>query len=321
MDLRARRLLRADRERKHDAEGLKMTSAAAVRHDPDQPAPSAGIGLRLPHLAEAAAGARSLPWLEVHPENFLANPHARELLLDISKHCRISLHTVGLSVGSADGLDRRHLKRIRELVDCVDPIFVSGHLAWSTHRGTYLNDLLPLPYNEESLSVVTAHVQELQDALGRAYLVENPASYLGFGASTMTEVDFLTALVDRTGCQLICDVSNAFLSAANMGYDAYGYIDAFPMHAVRELHLGGFTAEPDDAAPGAALLIDAHASPIAEPVWDLYRYTLRRFGRRPTLIEWDNDLPALRTLLAEAARADDVASAALMETRTRAVAQ
>jgi uncharacterized protein (UPF0276 family) len=280
----------------------------------------AGVGLRLPHLAEVAAGAPTSAWLEVHPENFLANPHARELLLNIAERHALSLHSVGLSVGSVAGVDREHLKRIRRLVDEVDPILVSGHLAWSTHRGVYLNDLLPLPYNEETLRVVAAHVHEVQDALGQPYVVENPASYVGFAASTLTEADFLTELVTRTGCRLLCDVSNAFLSAANMGYDAYAYIDAFPANAVAEIHLGGFTREDDEATPGGQILIDTHAGAIAEPVWDLYAYALRRFGSRPTLIEWDNDLPSFAQLLAEADRADAVATAALGHGHSRALA-
>ena len=280
----------------------------------------AGVGLRLPHLAEVAAGAPTSAWLEVHPENFLANPHARELLLTIAQRHGLSLHSVGLSVGSAAGVDREHLKRLRQLVDEVDPILVSGHLAWSTHRGVYLNDLLPLPYNEESLRVVAAHIHEVQDILGRPYVVENPASYLGFATSTLTETAFLAELVTRTGCQLLCDVSNAFLSAANMGYDAYAYIDAFPAHAVAEIHLGGFTREPDDATPGTEILIDTHAGAIAEPVWDLYAHALRRFGPRPTLIEWDNDVPSFARLLAEADRAEAVARAALDRGHAHALA-
>jgi uncharacterized protein (UPF0276 family) len=272
---------------------------------------SAGVGLRLPHLVEVAAGVPSATWLEVHPENFLANPHARELLRSVAQRHPLSLHTVGLSVGSVAGVDREHLTRIRRLVDELDPILVSGHLAWSTHRGVYLNDLLPLPYNEESLRVVATHVHEVQDALGRPYVVENPASYVGFATSTLTETEFLAELVTRTGCQLLCDVSNAFLSAANMGYDAYEYIDSFPAHAVAELHLGGFTREADDATPGSEILIDTHAGAIAEPAWALYAHALRRFGSRPTLIEWDNDLPSFAQLLAEAERADTVAAFAL----------
>ncbi len=280
----------------------------------------AGVGLRLPHLAEVAAGAPASTWLEVHPENFLANPHARELLLNIAQRHALSLHSVGLSVGSIAGVDREHLARIRRLVDELEPILVSGHLAWSTHRGVYLNDLLPLPYNEETLRVVAAHVHEVQDALGRPYVVENPASYVGFANSTLTETDFLAELVARTGCQLLCDVSNAYLSAANMGYDAYAYIDAFPAHAVAEMHLGGFTREADEATPGGEILIDTHAGAIAEPAWDLYAHALRRFGSRPTLIEWDNDLPSFSQLLAEASRADAVANTALGRGGARALA-
>jgi hypothetical protein len=270
-----------------------------------------GVGLRLPHLAEVAAGAAGAAWFEAHPENFIANPHARELLQDVARRHPVALHTVGVSIGSATGLDREHLARLRRLADELDPMLVSGHLAWSTHRGTYLNDLLPLPYTEETLRVVAAHVHEVQDALGRRYLVENPASYVGFATSTLAEAEFLGELVERTGCRLLCDVSNAYLSAANMGYDAYAYLDALPADAVAELHLGGFTREADDGTPGAEILIDTHAHAIAEPVWDLYAHALRRFGPQPTLIEWDNELPAFARLRAEAYRADAVAAAAL----------
>jgi uncharacterized protein len=290
----------------------------------DQPiatrlARSAGVGLRLPHLSEVAATAPSAAWFEIHPENFLANPHARELLQQIAGRYAISVHTVGVSIGSVDGIDRVHLARVKELVDEIDPVLVSGHLAWSTHQGAYLNDLLPLPYDEETLQVVSTHLHQVQEALGRPYLVENPSSYVGFGASTMTEVEFFAELVRRTDCRLLCDVSNVFLSGRNMGYDPYRYIDAFPAAAVGELHLGGFTPEPDEATPGAEILIDTHATVIAEPVWELYAYAVRRFGPTPTLIEWDNDMPSFATLLAEAGRADAVARAALYE-RSHAVA-
>jgi hypothetical protein len=281
----------------------------------------AGVGLRLAHLREVATRAPAVEWLEVHPENFLANPHATELLREIGSRRRVALHSVGLSVGSAEGVDRPHLERLRRLAAEIDPLFVSGHLAWSTHGGAYLNDLLPLPYDEESLRIVTAHVHEVQDALGRRYVVENPASYVGFGGSTTPEVEFLAELASATGCGLLCDVSNVYLSAANMGYDAYAYIDAVPADAVAEIHLGGFTAEPDAASPGGEVLIDTHSAPIAAPVWDLYAHALRRFGPRPTLIEWDNDLPTLARLVAEAERADRVAASVAKETKRDAVAR
>ena len=161
-----------------------------------------GVGLRLPHLAEMVATRPAAGWLEIHPENIVANPHAAELLIELSGDYPISLHTVGISIGSAIGIDRSHLKRIRALADRIDPVFVSGHLAWSTYENEYLNDLLPLPYNEETLQLVAAHVHEVQDTLGRPYLIENPARYVGFRSSTMTETEFLAEIVRRTGCRL-----------------------------------------------------------------------------------------------------------------------
>jgi uncharacterized protein (UPF0276 family) len=280
------------------------TADASARRTPR----TAGVGLRLPHLAEVVATRPRVAWFEIHPENFLANPHAGELLQDVSQHYPISVHTVGISIGSTEGIDRVHLARLRGLVDALDPVLVSGHLAWSTHQGAYLNDLLPLPYDDETLAVVAAHLSEVQEGLGRRYLVENPSSYVGFGSSTMTEAEFLCELVRRTGCSLLCDVSNVYLSARNMGYDPYQFIDALPVNAVHELHLGGFTSEPDEATPGGEVLIDTHAAGVAEPVWELYAHAVRRFGLQPTLIEWDNDIPPFTTLAAEAARADEVAA-------------
>ena len=222
----------------------------------------AGLGLRLPHLMEVVATRPSVEWFEIHPENFLASPHATELLFEITKYYRISVHSVGLSIGSVAGVDRVHMKRVRALVDAVDPIFVSGHLAWSTHQGNYLNDLLPLPYDGVTLDLVSSHLREVQDVLGRPYLVENPSTYVGFAGSTMTEAHFLRELVHRTGCRLLCDVSNVHVSAHNMGYDPYKYIDELPADAIDELHLGGFAPEPDEAKPGAQLLVDTHATAV-----------------------------------------------------------
>jgi uncharacterized protein (UPF0276 family) len=265
------------------------------------------VGLRLPHLTDVVATRPSAAWFEIHPENFLANPHATELLVDIARDYPVSVHSVGVSIGSANGIDRPHLARVRALVDRVDPILVSGHLAWSTHAGEYLNDLLPLPYTEETLRIVSAHVDEVQDALGRQYLVENPSSYVGFSASTMTEVEFLSELVRRTGCRLLCDVSNIYLSAQNLGFERDRYIAELPADAIAELHLGGFAPELED---GGEVLIDTHGSRIAEPVWAFYLHALKRFGPKPTLIEWDNDVPTLDVILAEAATADAVSLSA-----------
>jgi uncharacterized protein (UPF0276 family) len=272
-----------------------------------------GIGLRLAHLAEMVATRPPAGWLEIHPENFLANPHAAELLAELSAQYPICVHTVGISVGSAIGIDRLHLQRIRELVDQIRPIFVSGHLAWSTYGAEYLNDLLPLPYNEETLQIVSAHINEVQNTLGLPYLIENPASYVGFSCSTMKETEFLRKLVQNTGCQLLLDVSNVAVSAHNMGFDAYQYIDDSPGDAIGEIHLGGFTPEEDEATPGAEIWIDTHAAAIAERSWDLYAYTLRRWRAKPTLIEWDNELPSLATLLREAEYADRIKAAIARE--------
>jgi uncharacterized protein len=298
-----------------------VTGAAATSRKFAGNALTAGVGLRLPHLTEVAAGSSSAPWVEVHPENFLANPHAHELLQDVALRHAVALHSVGISVGSATGLDFKHLARVRQLADELNAVLVSGHLAWSTHGGAYLNDLLPLPYTEETLRVVAAHVREVQDALGRRYLVENPASYVSFTASTLTETEFLAELVARTGCGLLCDVSNAYLSAANLGYDAYAYLERLPANAVAELHLGGFTREAEDGDADAEVLIDTHADAIAEPVWDLYAHALRLFGLQPTLIEWDNELPSVARLRAEADTADGVAAAALEQGHRHAVAR
>jgi uncharacterized protein (UPF0276 family) len=195
------------------------------------------------------------------------------------------------------------------LIEDIDPFLVSGHLAWSTHAGEYLNDLLPLPYDTETLHIVADHVGEVQDTLGRPFLLENPSSYVGFRGSTMLEVDFLGELAHRTGCQLLCDVSNVVLSAHNMGFDARAYIDGLPGEAVGELHLGGFSVEPDEANPGVDVFVDTHATIVDASAWDLYAYAVQRFGLKPTLIEWDTDIPLVETLRGEAAKADVIAGA------------
>lgn len=272
-----------------------------------------GVGLRLPHLAEVVADPPPIPWFEIHPENFLGNPHAAELLDEVARHYPISVHTVGVSVGSASGIDRPHLRRVRALADRIDPFLISGHLAWSTHAGAFLNDLLPLPYNDESLAIVAGHIDEVQDAFGRQFLIENPSSYVGFAHSTMTEVAFLNELVRRTGCGLLCDVSNIYLSAHNMGFDPERYIERLPIEAVAEFHLGGFTAEEDNAEPDGSVLIDTHAAAVSEQAWTLYAHAVRRIGPVPTLIERDNEIPALPALIAEAKRADGITAALVTE--------
>jgi uncharacterized protein (UPF0276 family) len=273
----------------------------------------AGIGLRLQHLKAVLDTRPEAAWFEIHPENYLANPYAAEMLFEIARHYPISVHSVGVSVGSADGVDRRHVTRVRNLIDRLNPILVSGHLAWSTHEGDYLNDLLPMPYTRESLAHVADQIKQVQDALGRPYHLENPSNYLGFKDSTIPETMFLAELVGRTDCRLLCDISNVHVSAHNLGYDARHYIDEFPGHAIGEMHLGGFEVEAEDS--GCTVIIDTHSRPIDDNAWDLYAYAVDRFGMRPTLIEWDNAIPSVDTLVEEARKAEAVAIRALSGTR------
>ena len=274
--------------------------AAAGEIRPRAPA-RAGIGLRSPHLAEVLATRPAVPWLEVHPENYLGGGPAVRALQAMRRDYPVSFHAVGLSVGTAEGVDRRHLDRLRHLVERIEPTLFSEHLAWSQAGGAYLNHLLPLPYTDESLAVVCRNVDEVQTVLGRRVLIENPSGYLRFAASTIPEAEFLGELVGRTGCGLLCDVNNIYVSARNLGLDAVAYLAALPPGAVGEIHLAGHSANDAD---GQTLLIDDHGSVVAPAVWDLYEQALRRFGAVPTLVEWDTAIPPLEILVGEARRAD-----------------
>lgn len=261
----------------------------------------AGIGLRAPHVGELLATRPAVPWLEVHPENYMSGGPALVLLEAVRREYPVSLHGVGLSLGTAEDIDARHLSRLRSLVDRLEPCLVSEHLSWSTAGGAYLNHLLPLPYTDETLRVVADHIDEVQNALGRRILIENPSSYLRFRHSSMAEPHFLAELARRTGCGLLCDVNNIYVSAWNVGLDAGSYLDALPTQAIGEIHLAGHAANDAD---GRTILIDDHGSPVTAPVWKLYQRALERFGSVPTLIEWDTDLPELSVLLGEASVAD-----------------
>jgi len=273
-------------------------------------ATGAGIGLRAPHVDELLASRPAIGWLEVHAENYMGGGPAIGALERLRPDYPLSVHGVGLSLGSADGLDRAHLERLAALVERLDPALVSEHLSWSVAGGAYLNDLLPLPYTGESLELVGAHVQRVQDRLGRRLLVENPSGYLSFAASTIPEVEFLGALARRTGCGLLCDVNNAYVTCRNTGGDAEAYLDAVDPDAVGEIHLAGHAVNDAD---GDRVLIDDHGAPVADAVWRLYARALGRFGAVPTLIEWDTDLPPLTRLLDEAATAGRVLRAAVPE--------
>jgi uncharacterized protein len=268
----------------HDAGGVTLS-------------PTAGIGLRAPHVAEVIASRPAVGWLEVHAENYMGGGPAIRALEMLRRDYPISLHGVGLSLGSADGVSVRHLRRLKALVERIQPAAVSEHLSWSVAGGTYLNHLLPLPYTEDALDVVSRHVEHVQRALGRAILVENPSSYLRFRDSRIPEVQFLGELAERTGCGILLDVNNVYVSARNFDQDPAAYLDAVPAAAVGEIHLAGHAVNDAD---GHTILIDDHGSPIAAPVWRLYERTLRRIGAVPTLIEWDTDIPELSVLVAQA---------------------
>ena len=259
-----------------------------------------GLGLRAPHVAAVVANPPAVDWWETHAENHLGGGPARRQLEAIRRDYPVSVHGVGLSLGTADGLDRDHLARLRRLIDWLEPALVSEHLSWSIAGGAYLNHLLPLPYTEESLAIVSANVEIAQAALGRPLLMENPSTYLRFRHSPIDEPAFLAQLARRTGCGLLCDVNNVYVSTQNFGLDARTYLDALPPAMIGEIHLAGHARNDAD---GRTILIDDHGSRVASPVWELYEYALDRFGLVPTLIEWDTDIPPLETLIDEAARA------------------
>jgi uncharacterized protein (UPF0276 family) len=259
-----------------------------------------GIGLRPAHVAEILATRPAIGWLEVHAENYMGGGPALRALQRIRADYPLSIHGVGLSLGTAEGLGAGHLERLASLVDRLEPALVSEHLSWSLAGGVYLNHLLPLPYTSESLAVVSEHVDRVQDRLRRRLLVENPSSYLRFHDSPIPEPDFLNALARRTGCGLLCDVNNVYVSCANLRGDPVAYLDALEPRAVAEVHLAGHAVNDAD---GHRILIDDHGSRVAPAVWRLYTRAIARFGVVPTLIEWDTDVPTLAVLLGEAATA------------------
>lgn len=275
-----------------------MSDASGFATAPARIPRRAGIGLRAPHYRELLAELPDVGWLEVHSENYFGDGGQPVHYLERARsHYPLSLHGVGLSLGAAHGLDRDHLARLAALVRRFEPDLVSEHLSWGSVPGRHLNDLLPLPYTEEALAVTAAHVCEVQDVLGRQILVENISSYLRFRHTTLGEAEFIATLVAETGCGVLLDVNNVHVSAVNHGFDPATFFEAIPPAAVREIHLAGFDRAEE-------LLIDTHGTRVAAPVWALYRLALERFGRVPTLIEWDTDIPALAVLLAEAATAE-----------------
>jgi uncharacterized protein (UPF0276 family) len=259
--------------------------------------PAAGIGLRAPHVGQVLAEHPPIAWFEVHSENYFADGGSALAALErIRAEYPLSLHGVGLSIGSTDPLDVAHLVKLKRLVDRIEPCCVSEHLCWSSVNGRHFNDLLPMPYTNEALDHVCARVTAVQDFLGREILVENVSSYFAFPESTLAEAVFVASVAARTGCKLLVDVNNIHVNAQNHGLDADEYLAAIPPAMVAEIHLAGF----DTQGP---YLIDTHGAPVAPEVWALYERALQRFGCVPTLIEWDTDIPEFAVLEREAATA------------------
>jgi len=258
----------------------------------------AGIGLRFKHHETVLDTRPDVAWFELHTENYMGGGSTPAVLDAVRRDYPVSLHGVGLSLGSAEGLDPVHLERVRSVIDRVEPGLVSEHLSWSVVGGVYLADLLPLPMTEEALEVICRNVDQAQTCLKRRILVENPSTYLQFRHSTIPEWEFLAAVADRTGCGILCDVNNIYVSARNHGWPASAYLAALPAAAVAEIHLAGHTER--ELGDGRTIRIDNHGSRVAAPVWTLYSEALARFGPLPTLIEWDTDIPAFDVLLAEA---------------------
>jgi hypothetical protein len=274
-------------------------------HHIDGPGPipaRAGIGLRHPHIQAFLDGPPAIGWVEVHSENYLTGGGLRLASLEkIRRDLPVSCHGVGLSLGSAEGLDGAHLAALARLFERIEPGLVSEHVSWSVAGGVYYNDLLPLPLTEEAIAVFCHNVDRAQEAFGRHILVENPSTYLDFAASRITEPDFIAEIVRRTGCGLLLDVNNIHVSAHNRGFEAGGYLAALPLEATGEIHIAGHASR---GIGGETVLIDDHGSRVIEPVWRLLDMALARTGPVPVLVEWDTDIPALDVLLAEAAQAE-----------------
>ena len=263
-----------------------------------------GIGLRPPHYADVLTKRPGVAWLEVHSENYLGDGGKPLQTLELVRELYpVSMHGVGLSLGSADDLNWQHLKSIKELMTRVQPCLVSDHLSWSSIDGQYLHDLLPLPYTEESLQHVVNRIQQVQDFLQRQILIENISAYIQYPQSTIPEWDFLRNVAEQSGCGILLDVNNIYVSATNLGFNPNHYIKAIPGKLVQEMHLAGFTSV---SINGRDILIDSHNQFVVPAVWDLYRETVKHIGRKPTIIEWDTDLPSLETLCLEAHRAEKI---------------
>lgn len=273
-----------------------------------------GVGLKAEHYRTIVETLPDIGFFEVHAENYMgAGGPPHRYLSAIRERYRLSLHGVGLSIGADRPLDKEHLNRLNRLILLYRPGLFSEHLAWSSHDNGFLNDLLPVPYTAETLARVVEHVDQVQNALRRQMLLENPSTYLAFAESTYSEIDFIAEVVRRTGCGLLLDVNNVYVASTNQQWDPFGYVDAYPLGHVQEIHLAGHTRDAD--GKGRPLLIDTHNRSVDDIVWDLYAHTVALTGPMPTLIEWDADVPVWPTLAAEAERAEAIMLAAKPELR------
>jgi uncharacterized protein len=288
-------------------------SPATVRASDPNPA-RAGIGLRFQHHQAVLESPPDVAFMEVHTENYMSGGAPIRYLEAMRRDFPVSLHGVGLSLGSAEGLDSGHLDRIRQVADRIEPALMSEHVAWSVSGGTYLADLLPLPMTDEALAVVCQHVDQMQSALKHKILVENPSTYVQFRHSTIPEWEFMATVAARTGCGILCDVNNIFVCAKNHGWGPSAYIAALPPAAIGEIHLAGHSVR--ELADGATVRIDDHGSRVIGEVWSLYEEALHRFGPVPTLIEWDTNVPSLDVLFDEARHADSLIATAINEVRS-----
>lgn len=267
------------------------------------PSGPVGIGLRHPYYKEVLEKEPPIGWLEVHPENFFGGGAPRHYLSEARKKYPLSLHAVGLSLGSDQPVSEKHLRAFKELIDEFQPFSVSDHASWSASGNAHLGDLLPLPYNQETLDALCRNIERTQKFFGRKILVENPSTYVAFANNEMTEYEFMNRAAQMTGCGLLLDINNIFVQAFNHGYDAFEFVDGIDAGAVGEMHLAGHI---EKEAGERTILIDTHNRPVRGEVWDLYEHAVRRLGAIPTLIEWDQDFPGLDELLGEAAKAQAI---------------
>lgn len=283
---------------------MRSPTRNAKEHHPPAHLP-VGIGMRAAHYDDIinAETSNLFGWIEVHPENYFGGGLHKDALKRACEKYPLSLHATGLSLGSDQPVSHDHLDQIKALIDAFNPFHISDHVSWSASGNAHLNDLLPLPYTYETLDRLCRNIDQTQNAFQRPILVENPSSYLSFKDNDMSEPEFLNALAAKTGCGLLLDINNIYVQANNHNFDAQQYLDTITAHHVKEMHLAGHIERKTQSRP---LLIDTHSRPVCDPVWELYRAAIKRFGVTPTLIEWDQDLPPFTTLLNEVARANAI---------------